>query len=190
VLESTTYPGFTREVMAPRLERGGLRAGQDFFLAFSPERVDPGNATWRTRNTPKVLGGITPRCLEVASALYRHFIQAIVPVSSAEEAVEVVTGWDKPLALYVFSSSRRIRRLFEQRTSSGAVVHNAGLIHVGAHELPFGGVGASGMGAYHGSHSWRTFSHDKPVLTKPLTPDTLRLIAPRSPRSAFASRER
>jgi aldehyde dehydrogenase (NAD+) len=105
-------------------------------------------------------------------------VLAIVPVSSAEEAVGIVNGWDKPLALYVFSSSRRIRRLFEQRTSSGAVVHNAGLIHIGAHELPFGGVGASGMGAYHGSHSWRTFSHDKPVLTKPLTPDTLRLIAP------------
>ncbi|MFJ8841833.1 aldehyde dehydrogenase family protein [Streptomyces cyaneofuscatus] len=105
-------------------------------------------------------------------------ILPVVPVESAEEAVRVVNGWDKPLALYVFSSSARTRRLFEQHTSSGAVVHDAGLVHAAATGLPFGGVGASGIGAYHGVHSWRAFSHLKPVLRKPLAPDTLRLAQP------------
>ena len=62
VLESTTYPGTTEEVVQPLLERGGLKAGVDFFLAFSPERVDPGNPTFNTRNVPKVVGGTTPEC--------------------------------------------------------------------------------------------------------------------------------
>ncbi|MFD4636996.1 aldehyde dehydrogenase family protein [Lentzea sp. NPDC058436] len=110
----------------------------------------------------------------------------IIAVDSAEQAVDVVTSWDKPLALYVFTSSARTRRLFEQRTSSGAVVHDAGLIHVAAAGLPFGGVGASGMGAYHGSYSWRTFSHLKPVLRKPLALDTLRLAQP--PFTGFGAR--
>jgi aldehyde dehydrogenase (NAD+) len=110
----------------------------------------------------------------------------IVAVESAEQAVDVVNSWDKPLALYVFTSSARTRRLFEQRTSSGAVVHDAGLIHVAATGLPFGGVGASGMGAYHGPYSWRAFSHLKPVLRKPLALDTLRLAQP--PFTGFGSR--
>ncbi|MFJ5986995.1 aldehyde dehydrogenase family protein [Lentzea sp. NPDC092896] len=105
-------------------------------------------------------------------------ILPIVAVESAERAIDVVNDWDKPLALYVFSSSARTRRLFEQRTSSGAVVHDAGLIHVAATGLPFGGVGASGIGAYHGPYSWRAFSHLKPVLRKPLALDTLRLAQP------------
>jgi UDP-N-acetyl-D-glucosamine dehydrogenase len=86
VLESTTYPGTTRDVMQPRLERLGLVIGKDVFLAFSPERVDPGNPTWHTKNTPKVLGGITPACTEVAAALYGTCIDRIVPVSSPEAA--------------------------------------------------------------------------------------------------------
>jgi UDP-N-acetyl-D-glucosamine dehydrogenase len=86
VLESTTYPGTTRDVMQPRLERLGLVIGKDVFLAFSPERVDPGNPTWHTKNTPKVLGGITPACTEVAAALYGTCIDHIVPVSSPEAA--------------------------------------------------------------------------------------------------------
>ncbi|MCT6781911.1 aldehyde dehydrogenase family protein [Streptomyces sp. CS7] len=105
-------------------------------------------------------------------------ILPVVAVSSAEQAVEVINGWDKPLALYVFTSSARTRRLFEQNTSSGAVVHDAGLVHVAATGLPFGGVGASGIGAYHGTYSWRAFSHLKPVLHKPHSPDTLRLAQP------------
>src|SRR3954469_8832290 len=70
ILESTTYPGTTREVMLPVLEETGLKVGQDFFVCFSPERVDPGNPVWQTRNTPKVLGGITPACSDVGIALY------------------------------------------------------------------------------------------------------------------------
>lgn len=105
-------------------------------------------------------------------------ILPIVPVASAEQAVRIVNGWDKPLALYVFSASVETRTLFERNTSSGAVVHNAGIVHAGSTGLPFGGIGASGIGAYHGVHSWRTFTHLKPVLTKPLKPDTLGLVQP------------
>jgi UDP-N-acetyl-D-glucosamine dehydrogenase len=86
VLESTTYPGTTRELMLPALESTGLKVGEDFFLAFSPERVDPGNPTWHTRNTPKVVGGITPACFETVSAIYQPAIETLVPVSSTEAA--------------------------------------------------------------------------------------------------------
>jgi UDP-N-acetyl-D-glucosamine dehydrogenase len=86
VLESTTYPGTTRDVMQPRLEKLGLVIGTDVFLAFSPERVDPGNPKWHTKNTPKVLGGITAACTETAAALYGTCIDHIVPVSSPEAA--------------------------------------------------------------------------------------------------------
>ena len=86
VLESTTYPGTTREVLQPRLEKEGREIGVDTFLAFSPERVDPGNATWHTKNTPKVVGGVTAACTEVAAALYAACIDTVVPVASAEAA--------------------------------------------------------------------------------------------------------
>jgi UDP-N-acetyl-D-glucosamine dehydrogenase len=82
VLESTTYPGTTEEVVRPMLERGGLRAGRDFFLAFSPERVDPANAEWHTGNTPKVVGGTDAASTEVACALYDQIVDRTVPVSS------------------------------------------------------------------------------------------------------------
>jgi UDP-N-acetyl-D-glucosamine dehydrogenase len=87
VLESTTYPGTTRELLLPQLEEGtGLKVGEDFFLCFSPERVDPGNPVWQTRNTPKVIGGITEACTRIGVALYERFIDTMVPVSSAEAA--------------------------------------------------------------------------------------------------------
>lgn len=88
VLESTTYPGTTTEIMLSRLQENseGWRVGDDFFLAFSPERVDPGRTDWTTRNTPKVIGGVTPACLEVAVAYYRQAIKTLVPVSSPEVA--------------------------------------------------------------------------------------------------------
>ncbi len=86
VLESTTYPGTTEEVFLPRISSNGLEVGKDVFVAFSPERVDPGNKTWQTRNTPKVIGGVTERCAEVATALYQHAVEEIVPVSSATVA--------------------------------------------------------------------------------------------------------
>ncbi len=82
VLESTTYPGTTEEVVRPMLERGGLRAGRDFFLAFSPERVDPANPQWHTGNTPKVVGGIDKASTDVACALYQQIVATTVPVSS------------------------------------------------------------------------------------------------------------
>ena len=86
ILESTTYPGTTREIMLPALESTGLTVGEDFFLAFSPERVDPGNPVFQTHNTPKVIGGITPACSRVVAALYQPAIQVLVPVSSTEAA--------------------------------------------------------------------------------------------------------
>jgi UDP-N-acetyl-D-glucosamine dehydrogenase len=86
VLESTTYPGTTREELAPRLERSGLRAGRDFHLAFSPERVDPGREDWTTRTTPKVVGGLTPECTSRAAELYGQACDTIVQVASPEVA--------------------------------------------------------------------------------------------------------
>jgi UDP-N-acetyl-D-glucosamine dehydrogenase len=86
VLESTTYPGTTDEVLRPILERGGLKAGTDFHLAFSPEREDPGNGQYHTQNIPKVVGGHTPQCLEVALALYDGALAKTVPVSSTQVA--------------------------------------------------------------------------------------------------------
>jgi len=86
VLESTTYPGTTEEVVLPRLSKGGFCVGRDFFLAFSPERYDPGNKQFHIRNTPKVIGGITPACTQKAKELYQHIISEIVPVSNARTA--------------------------------------------------------------------------------------------------------
>jgi UDP-N-acetyl-D-glucosamine dehydrogenase len=87
VLESTTYPGTTRELMLPMLEKqSGLSVGVDFFLAFSPERVDPGRTDWTTLNTPKVVGGITSDCIDVAVTWYAQAMKTVVPVSSAEVA--------------------------------------------------------------------------------------------------------
>ena len=86
VLESTTYPGTTRELMLSALVGTGLKVGEDFFLAFSPERVDPGNPKWNTHNTPKVVGGITEACRRVAIAVYEPAIERLVPVSSTEAA--------------------------------------------------------------------------------------------------------
>jgi UDP-N-acetyl-D-glucosamine dehydrogenase len=86
VLESTTYPGTTREVLVPRLTQKGIELGKGVFICFSPERVDPGNQHYGTRNTPKVLGGSTPTCLEVGKALYSKIIDTVVPVSSTDAA--------------------------------------------------------------------------------------------------------
>jgi UDP-N-acetyl-D-glucosamine dehydrogenase len=86
VLESTTYPGTTRESLQPILERSGMKAGEDFHLAFSPERVDPGRTDWTTKNTPKLVGGLTPACTERAVKLYRSAVDTVVPLSSPETA--------------------------------------------------------------------------------------------------------
>jgi len=86
ILESTTYPGTTDELVLPALEEVGLKVGQDFFLAFSPERIDPGNKQYHTRNIPKVVGGITAQCTQVAKTLYEQSIDTVVPVSSTRVA--------------------------------------------------------------------------------------------------------
>ena len=86
VLESTTYPGTTQEIIAPRLESHGYTIGEDMFVAFSPERIDPGNTTYMVRNTPKVVGGVTPACTEVTRALYSAAVDTVVEVSSPTSA--------------------------------------------------------------------------------------------------------
>ncbi|MFA6145795.1 MAG: nucleotide sugar dehydrogenase [Patescibacteria group bacterium] len=86
ILESTTYPGTTREVILPVLQKSGLKVGKDFFLAFSPERIDPGNQKFNVRNVPKVVGGITPKCTKLTSLVYRSFLDKVFKVSSPEAA--------------------------------------------------------------------------------------------------------
>jgi UDP-N-acetyl-D-glucosamine dehydrogenase len=86
VLESTTYPGTTEEIILPRLSGNGYRVGEDFFLAFSPERIDPGNRFYGLQNTPKVLGGVTPTCLRLALKLYRLIVERLVPVRDTRTA--------------------------------------------------------------------------------------------------------
>ncbi|HPF08623.1 MAG TPA: nucleotide sugar dehydrogenase, partial [Candidatus Cloacimonadota bacterium] len=89
VLESTTYPGTTREIIVPELEKAGLKVGETVFIAFSPERVDPGNETYKTHNTPKVVGGMTPACNEVAKLFYESILDAPVALVSSPEVAEM-----------------------------------------------------------------------------------------------------
>jgi UDP-N-acetyl-D-glucosamine dehydrogenase len=86
ILESTTYPGTTEELLLPILERGGLRCGEDFFLCFSPERIDPGNTKFQTRNIPKVVGGVTDACTALGRLFYEQALDRVVPVSSTRVA--------------------------------------------------------------------------------------------------------
>ncbi|HLG28952.1 MAG TPA: nucleotide sugar dehydrogenase [Candidatus Brocadiales bacterium] len=86
ILESTTYPGTTEELILPMLEESGLKVGKDFFLAFSPERIDPGNPTYNTRNIPKVVGGVTRKCVALAKLFYEQIMDMVVPVSSTRVA--------------------------------------------------------------------------------------------------------
>lgn len=89
VLESTTYPGTTEELLKPILEKSGLKAGVDFYLAFSPERVDPGNKLYKTKNTPKVVGGITPTCTDIAATLYESVLEAPIHRVSSPAIAEM-----------------------------------------------------------------------------------------------------
>lgn len=89
VLESTTYPGTTEELLKPILEKSGLKCGEDFYLAFSPERVDPGNLIYKTKNTPKVVGGITPECTDIAATLYEAVLEAPVHRVSSPAVAEM-----------------------------------------------------------------------------------------------------
>lgn len=105
-------------------------------------------------------------------------ILPILAVADEAAALAHVTAGDAPLALYVFSGDRAMRARWIERTRSGGVGIDCALLQAGTTTLPFGGIGPSGMGAYHGVYSWRTFTHFKPVLTKPYRPDTLRVIQP------------
>src|ERR1700733_11183045 len=98
ILESTTYPGTTAEVLLPVFEKSGLRVGEDFFLCFSPERVDPGNAHYQTRNIPKVVGGTTPACTQMGSLFYAQALATVVPVSSTQVA-EMVKLLENPFRM-------------------------------------------------------------------------------------------
>ncbi len=89
VLESTTYPGTTEELLKPLLEKSGLKCGEDFYLAFSPERVDPGNLIYKTKNTPKVVGGVTPKCTDVAATMYEMILSAPVHRVSSPAVAEM-----------------------------------------------------------------------------------------------------
>ena len=88
VLESTTYPGTTEEVILPRLQDGGREVGKDFYLAFSPERVDPGNPNFNTKNIPKVVGGVTPACTRMAQCLYEQTLTTVVPTRPSVSETE------------------------------------------------------------------------------------------------------
>ena len=113
ILESTTYPGTTEEVMLPLLEESGLKAGEDFFLCFSPERVDPGNAVWFTRNTPKVLGGVTAACTEIGLALYTTIFDAMVPVESAR-AAELVKVYENTFRMINIALANELAQACER----------------------------------------------------------------------------
>lgn len=113
ILESTTFPGTTREVLLPVLEESGLKVGEDFFVCFSPERVDPGNPVWHTRNTPKVLGGITDRCTDLGVAMYSHVFDTIVPVTCAE-AAELVKVYENTFRMINIALANELAQACEK----------------------------------------------------------------------------
>ena len=114
VLESTTYPGTTREVVLPILEKSGLKGGRDFFLAYSPERVDPSNESFTIRNIPKVLGGITPQCTALATLFYQQFTEQVVSLSSAEcaEMVKLLENTFRSVNIALANEFARMCRQF------------------------------------------------------------------------------
>lgn len=137
---------------------GGQRDAASLHFAPTLLRPAPGDAVM----AEEIFGPLLP----------------LVPVSGREEAIRMISARAKPLALYVFSNDAGTRREFAERTSSGALCFDIPAAHLMVPGLPFGGVGGSGMGAYHGEHSVRTFSHERASLDKPLRPDTLELIYP------------
>jgi aldehyde dehydrogenase (NAD+) len=153
-----------------RIDVGGERDRENLYIAPTvlrmPEPDSPGAAR-TAENSPAILreeifGPILP----------------IVPVGGVDEAIAYIDAGEKPLALYLMTGSSRVQDAFVHGTSSGAVVRGAGLIQAASPALPFGGVGASGIGAYHGRFSFERFTHPKPVLAKPSRPDTLALMRP------------
>lgn len=121
---------------------------------------------------PTVLTGVARDSGIMAEEIFGPILP-LVEVADLDDAIEFVAGRDKPLSLYVFSDDRDTRTRWEAETSSGALTFNAPILHLTVPELPFGGVGESGTGSYHGERSFLTFSHEKAILSKPLSPDTL-----------------
>ncbi|TDQ03238.1 MULTISPECIES: aldehyde dehydrogenase family protein [unclassified Leifsonia] len=126
---------------------------------------------------PTVLTDVAPDSPAMAEEIFGPILP-ILPVDGLDDAIRFIRAGDKPLALYVFTSSATTRRRILTETSSGAVGFGVPAAHLAVAGLPFGGVGESGAGAYHGERSLRTFSHEKAVLSKPLSPDTMQLIYP------------
>lgn len=126
---------------------------------------------------PTVLTDVAPESPAMAEEIFGPILP-ILPVDGLDDAIRFIRAGDKPLALYVFTSSAATRRRILTETSSGAVGFGVPAAHLAVAGLPFGGVGESGAGAYHGERSLRTFSHEKAVLSKPLSPDTMQLIYP------------
>jgi len=122
---------------------------------------------------PTVLAGVSRDSQVMQDEIFGPILP-LVPVDNLDDALGFVTDRDKPLAAYVFSDDAEVRRRWERETSSGALTFGAPVLHLTVPDLPFGGVGESGQGAYHGHRSFMVFSHEKAVLTKPLQPDTLR----------------
>ena len=126
---------------------------------------------------PTILADVLPTSTVMTEEIFGPVLP-VVSIADADAAIAFINERDKPLALYVMSARRSVRRAFLERTSSGALDINVGAAHLSVPGLPFGGVGASGMGAYHGKRTFDIFSHQRAVLSKPLSPDTLRLIYP------------
>jgi len=116
---------------------------------------------------PTVVTGVTWQDAIMQEEIFGPILP-IVNVNSAEEAIQQINQREKPLALYVFSEHKEVQQLFKTRTSSGGLLINDTIMHLSVEQLPFGGVGASGMGAYHGKHGFDTFTHNKPVMTRDL----------------------
>jgi aldehyde dehydrogenase (NAD+) len=126
---------------------------------------------------PTVLGGVDRDSSVMQQEIFGPILP-IVEVDDLDDAIRFINAGEKPLALYVFTESESVRRRFMTETSSGAIGFGVPAVHLGVAGLPFGGVGESGMGAYHGLHSMEVFSHDKAILRKSLRPETMRLIYP------------
>jgi aldehyde dehydrogenase (NAD+) len=166
-----TSPDYGRIVDDRQFDRLGA-------LLASGRTVVGGESDAATRYlAPTVLAEV-PRDSAVMQQEIFGPILPLVEVENLDDAIRFITAGDKPLALYVFTERAAVRRRFTTETSSGAIGFGVPSLHLGVAELPFGGVGPSGMGAYHGKRSFSTFSHEKAVLRKSLSPDTVRLIYP------------
>ncbi|WGW14171.1 aldehyde dehydrogenase family protein [Saxibacter everestensis] len=168
--DPTTSPDFGRIINERNYDR---------LTALLPEHSAIGGQANREARyiAPTVLPDADPSSAAMSAEIFGPILP-LVTVDGAEEAVRFINSRDKPLALYLFSNRRDVRKKFVRETSSGGIVIGAPTMHLSVSQLPFGGVGHSGMGSYHGVHSIEAFSHQKAVLTKPLNPDTLRLVYP------------